>query len=770
MRRYAAISPRAWNRIARWAITAGGASIVLAVLAILVFIAREAAPLAGRARSAVVPAFGAPGTTVLAAGVDDQKALAFFVTPREIVFVNTRNDSVIQRVSHAFTDSAEATCARYETSRRLVALGTGNGQAALVQVDFTTRWEGAQRTTEPRVRWRGAVHFDSLGAAVRKVAGDRGEEGEVALAAILADGTVRYALLDADGVPAAQLDLAPEMNGTTPRSLAITLEGEYLAVGSREGALYLWNLAPPATPGTGEAVRASTGAVTALETLLGDQVLVVGSDAGEVSVWQRVRYLRARNEGTAGVDFEGTELAPGEERVVRDRGFGTRYARFPNLKLETDGFPWERIRDMESHTQPVLQIASSPRTRTFATADGSGMIRLHHSTSERTLLDLEPLGAPLQSISFSPKSDGLVALDGGGRMHAWEIDAPHAEASLRSLFGRVWYEGYVQPEHVWQSTGGSGEFEPKLGLVPLLFGTLKGTLYAMLFSVPIAILAALYVSQLAPAGLRTVVKPTVELMAALPSVVVGFLAALWLAPLLEGHLVDTLGALLAAPVGFCVALGAWQLVPRTRRQRARPGSEIAFLLPFLLVALWIGASLGGMLETRAFAGDARQWLFEVLGVGYDQRNCIVVGIALGFAVIPILFTIAEDALSAVPRTLTSGALALGASRWQSALHVVMPAASPGIFAAVMLGLGRAIGETMIVLMATGNTPIIDLSPFNGMRTMSAAIAVEIPEAPHGGTLYRVLFLTGLLLFAFTFLFNTAADVVGRRLRKRYGQF
>jgi phosphate transport system permease protein len=143
---------------------------------------------------------------------------------------------------------------------------------------------------------------------------------------------------------------------------------------------------------------------------------------------------------------------------------------------------------------------------------------------------------------------------------------------------------------------------------------------------------------------------------------------------------------------------------------------------------------------------------------------------LGVAVIPIIFSICDDAMSSVPRSLTSASFALGASRWQTALHVILPAASPGIFAAVMLGLGRAIGETMIVLMATGNTPILDLSPFNGMRTMSAAIAVEIPEAPQGGTLYRVLFLTGTLLFIFTFLINTGADLIGRHLRKRYAQF
>ncbi len=156
-----------------------------------------------------------------------------------------------------------------------------------------------------------------------------------------------------------------------------------------------------------------------------------------------------------------------------------------------------------------------------------------------------------------------------------------------------------------------------------------------------------------------------------------------------------------------------------------------------------------------------------MGFTYDQRNCLVVGLAMGFAVIPIIFTIAEDAFSAVPSSLTAASLALGASRWQTAIRVVVPTASPGVFSAVMIGLGRAIGETMIVLMATGNTPIMDWSPFNGMRTLSANIAVEIPEAPVGGTLYRVLFLSALLLFALTFALNTVAEIVRQRLRDRY---
>ncbi|MDP2874682.1 MAG: ABC transporter permease subunit, partial [Holophaga sp.] len=171
-------------------------------------------------------------------------------------------------------------------------------------------------------------------------------------------------------------------------------------------------------------------------------------------------------------------------------------------------------------------------------------------------------------------------------------------------------------------------------------------------------------------------------------------------------------------------------------------------------------------ERLFLGGDYRQWL-QGHGQIYEQRNSIVVGFAMGFAVIPIIFTISEDAMSAVPKSLSSASLACGASPWQTAWRVVLPTASPGIFSATMVGFGRAIGETMIVLMATGNTPILDWSPFNGMRTLAANIAVEIPEAPHHGTLYRVLFLAALLLFLLTVILNSLAELIRIRLRKRY---
>ncbi|HNM14891.1 MAG TPA: ABC transporter permease subunit, partial [bacterium] len=303
--------------------------------------------------------------------------------------------------------------------------------------------------------------------------------------------------------------------------------------------------------------------------------------------------------------------------------------------------------------------------------------------------------------------------------------------------------------------------------IPLIFGTLKATLYAMLFAAPLAILGALYTSQFAHPRIRTIVKPTVEIMAALPSVVIGFIAGLWLAPLLKNVLIEFIAVITLLPLLIILFVLLFDKLPKKWTNPFRHGYEVFLMLPVLAISIWIGYMVGYWIETNMLGGDVQNWLYQTLGIRYDQRNSIIIGIAMAFAVMPIIFTITEDALSSVPKHLTSASLALGATRWQTAIKVVLPAASAAIFSAVMIGFGRAVGETMIVLMATGNTPIMDWSIFNGMRTLSANIAVEIPEAPEGGTLYRVLFLSGLLLFVITFVVNTLAEIVRQRLRKKY---
>ena len=244
-------------------------------------------------------------------------------------------------------------------------------------------------------------------------------------------------------------------------------------------------------------------------------------------------------------------------------------------------------------------------------------------------------------------------------------------------------------------------------------------------------------------------------MAALPSVVLGFLAgpvagAAWSSGSCPGLFLLPL-VLPVAILGALLALAAAAARdPRPASARA-PRSSCSFPVVAARapgLALRAGRRRRG---ARCSAATTAAGCSTALGLTYDQRNSLVVGVAMGFAVIPIIFTIAEDSLANVPQHLRAGSLALGATRWQTALRIVLPTASPGIFSAIMIGFGRAVGETMIVLMATGNTPVMDWSIFNGFRALSANIAVELPEAPEGGTLFRVLFLAALLLFCLTFV-------------------
>jgi phosphate transport system permease protein len=431
------------------------------------------------------------------------------------------------------------------------------------------------------------------------------------------------------------------------------------------------------------------------------------------------------------------------------------------------------IRSLASHEAAIREIVPSPRNRALLVRDDAGLATMDYTTSERQLLTLRDIS----KIAFTPRGDGIAAVV-GDHIKVWQVEGSlfgltesslHPEVSWSSLWGRVWYEGLNEPEFSWQPQGDE-EYEAKLSLVPLVFGTLKGTFYAMLLAAPLALGGAAYVSHFTTPQVRAWIKPAIEMMAAVPSVVLGFFVGFWLAPLLNDWLLALFLSVVAVPLVFVIFLLIWQ------RARQSPTAEKVvrgreFLITSLLIVVGLAAAgLFAMpLETKVFGGDLIRWMAKV-GVVYVQRNSILIAFGVGFMVIPMIFTLAEDALSSVPHSMTAASMALGASRWQTLWRVVLPSASPGIFAAVMIGFGRAVGETMVFLMATGNTPLIDLSPFNGMRTLSANIAEERPGAPLNGTLYRTLFLCAVILFIMTFFLNTIAEVVRQRLRKRYGRF
>lgn len=328
-------------------------------------------------------------------------------------------------------------------------------------------------------------------------------------------------------------------------------------------------------------------------------------------------------------------------------------------------------------------------------------------------------------------------------------------------------EGFAEPQYRWRPEPLVEGDTTHFGMAPLAWGTLKAALWAMLFAVPLALGAAIHSALYMPRRLRARLKPTLELMEALPGVVIGFVAGMLLAPWVERHLAAALLLLVMMPLGALLAGGGRALLPVPLRERLPLGWAGLWLMPWLVLVGIATLWLAPVAEATLVGGDLRGWLATTLGLDYAARNAMVVGLAMGFAVIPGIYALAEDALAGVPGSLGEGAQALGATRWQTLWKVLLPAAAPGIFSAIMIGAGRAAGETMIVLMASGNTALMSLSPLEGLRSLSATIAIELPEAAAGGTHYRLLFLAALLLFAFTFLVNTLAEGVRTRLRRRY---
>jgi phosphate transport system permease protein len=396
-------------------------------------------------------------------------------------------------------------------------------------------------------------------------------------------------------------------------------------------------------------------------------------------------------------------------------------------------------------------------------ADGS--LRNDYTTSGKVVLN-EPFFDTAPQLAAMSSNEKFLATYSDHHLNFSAIDMAYPEISFSALWQKVWYESYQEPGFVWQSTAASDDFEAKFSIVPILFGTIKAAVFAMLFSVPIAVMSAIYTAYFMTPSMRSFVKPTIELMEALPTVIIGFLAGLWFAPIVERHLVSFSVLIILLPL-LLIFIGAmWCVAPKRWRSVANQGWHAAILIPLIVIIIACAMPLSVHFESWLFDGDVRVFLADY-GINFDQRNALVVGLAMGFAVIPTIFTIAEDAVFSVPKHLSDGSLALGATQWQTLTHVVLLTASPGIFSAIMMGLGRAVGETMIVLMATGNTPIMDWNILEGMRTLAATIAVELPESAVGNSHYRLLFLAALLLFVFTFVVNSIAEWVRLRLREKY---
>jgi len=713
------------DHVTRYFVGIGGISVIIAILLIFFYLLQVVIPMFGSAdikESQVHKAMGEGKSLYL--GLEEQGTMGVrFTDTGHIIFFDTASGNVVKNVNLELP----ANVTSISSNLNQVVLGLENGSVMLVKYIFKLSYPNDIRTISPLLEYplgKALLALDESEKPLTEMAIQFNEDG-IGIAAKTADQRLvfaRYLQEESFITEEITTELASRSEQAVKDKInAVVLAPalDHLYVSMEGGVLRDYALDEDGFDGNFNDYKFKNN-ITSLKLLLGGSSLLIGLENGEVQQWMSVR-----NEHGRVLTF---------------------------------------IRNFTANKNAITVISTEQQRKGFAVADTVGEITLYYSTSQRTLASINTAKNKITAMAWSARAQHLLASDEKGTLYLYEVHNEYPEVSWDVLWGKIWYEGYDESDYIWQSSASTNEFEPKFSLMPLTFGTIKAAFYAMLFAVPIAILGAMYTAQFMTPRMRQTVKPSIEIMEALPTVILGFLAGLWLAPYVETHLAGVFTLLIILPFGFILCAWIWEQLPN---KSIFESWEAALLIPVVLLLIWLAMSLNAPIEALFFNGDMRAYMTNEWGINYDQRNALVVGLIMGFAIIPTIFSIAEDAIFTVPQHLIRGSLALGASRWQTMLNVVIPAASPAIFSAIMMGFGRAVGETMIVLMATGNTPLMDMSIFQGMRTLAANIAVEVPEAEVASTHYRILFLAAFILFMFTFVFNTLAEVIRQRLRKKY---
>ncbi|GAB3380371.1 ABC transporter permease subunit [Spongiibacter taiwanensis] len=715
-------------------ITGGGVAILFAILLIFFYLLYEILPLFRAASIEKLAEYPAPaGGAALYLAMEEQAEVGFRLDrDGAAVFfeVGSGREMKRQQLNVGSGDLSSFTI-ESEVSR-VFALGSDSGEVLIAKHDYRTSYPNNTRVITPRLSfpYGDAPLTLAEGRSLDALAVNDGDDALVVVG--VSDGKLvgkRWQkeedfLTEEVTLVEAALPLPPLT--MVAQSLLIDPDQRWLYVFSESGEFRLIDLRAGTVADKGHLFE--RGNLSDIRFLLGGISILAASSEGDLAQWF----------------------------VVRDTA-------------SASGYRLKEIRQFDrSAEEGVSALVTEHRRKGFLALGSQGQLDIFHSTAHRRLLnEALPLKHPA-AMAISPRANRLLVEGDDGNILEYAVHNEHPELSWSALWEKVWYESYSEPAYVWQSSSASNDFEPKYSFAPLAFGTLKAAFYAMLIAAPLAICGAIYTAYFMAPTLRRKIKPVIELMEALPTVILGFLAGLWLAPFIEKNMPAVFSLLLLMPVSILLFAWLWSKLPGKVVKHVPDGWHPVLLVPVIIGLVMLCVALGAPMEKMLFDGDMRRWLTRDLGVSFDQRNALVVGIAMGFAVIPTIFSIAEDAIFSVPKHLSHGSLALGATPWQSLVGVVLPTASPGIFSGLMIGMGRAVGETMIVLMATGNTPIMDANIFEGMRTLAANIAVEIGETEVDSTHFRVLFLAAFVLFMFTFLVNTVAEVVRQRLRMRYG--
>jgi len=722
------------DKLARWYVSIGGLAVLGAITLIFFYLAQVVAPMFQgaelEAREVQQPAWLADAGEPLLLAVEEQNKVAMRLgSDGAVRFFSVPTGDLLRTVELPLPAGSQIVSVGQDTpgNRRMV-LGLSNGQVLVAEHNYKVSYPEGKKTITPRLDYpfgEQPLNLDPQGRPIEHAGISL--NGSTLMVAGATNGALHaLKIVSTENLMTGEKSLEEERMDLPQlsepiKALRIDPRHMWLFAVSGRASVDVFDLRRKQLNGRYK-LLGGKGEITTVASLLGGISLMVGDSNGSIGQWFMVRS----NDGQ------------------------------PELK---------NVRNFQLADQPITQILPEERRKGFLALDSAGTLGIFHSTAHRELLT-EQVAEGAAVAAMSPRATRLL-VESGDQLQRFVIDNPHPEISWSALWGKVWYESYPEPDYVWQSTSATGDFEPKLSLSPLAFGTLKAAFYAMLLAAPLAICAALYTAYFMAPTLRRKVKPVIELMEALPTVILGFFAGLFLAPYLENHLPGIFSLLLLMPVAILFAGWFWSRLPENIRLSVPDGWEALLLIPVILVVGWGSLAISGYLENWFFGGDTRLWLSNDMGIPFDQRNALVIGIAMGFAVIPTIYSIAEDAVFSVPRSLTLGSLALGATPWQTLTRVVLLTASPGIFSALMIGMGRAVGETMIVLMATGNTPIMEANIFEGMRTLAANVAVEMPESEVGSTHYRVLFLAAMVLLMFTFVMNTLAELIRQRLRLKY---
>ncbi|AFV84351.1 ABC transporter permease subunit [Alteromonas mediterranea] len=498
--------------------------------------------------------------------------------------------------------------------------------------------------------------------------------------------------------------------------------------------------------------------------------LLPGRESVLLQVDQTLYLNRLRDEGVALLPVVGNVSASLDEKIVfplaKDRTFFLMNSKTETLTRwvlsKTDkGLSFEQTYQIPLSNEKVKDVAEHASMNLVAVLTSNARVLLVNRVSGDVVSSQKIDDSAEQIIWYGNKLYGFS----DSTLSVWEGQHLSGITTWSSLFDPQHYEGYETEETVWQTTSASDFQEAKFSLTPLLIGSIKASLLALLIAIPVAIGAAIYTAFFAKSRMRNIVKPAIELLEAIPSVLIGFIAAIWLSPKAEQFLFSFAFFLIVIPFVLIAVAVVQRPVAEYLPKHLRHGAELIFAIGGVFLLGFISVEFAPSIVFSLMGVEG----FTLLAAESDSpigKTTIVVALALGVAISPSIYSLAEDAINGVPTDLKHASFALGATRLQTLLHIVLHVALPGIVAAIMLGFGRAFGETMIVLMVTGNTPISSWGLIEGLRALTANLAIELPEADVSSAHYQILFFTACILFLFTFLVNTVAELIRQRIRGR----